>query len=241
MMPGCPSDLRLERFLRNPEGSGCAEHVETCESCHARIASMLSASASFAAHVYPATLDRILERYRRRSALSRWLFVAIVPSTAALAFVCLRPSPSPSENSNLRGADMTFTVFTSTRDGVRRLKSGDDIGPGSPLRFEVRPPSTCWLTVVTVDGDGQVSKLFPAESDAVEISAAGPLPGGARLDANSGPERLFALCARRAINFQDLAGTKALRPGRDEVRRLARFPGLDSQTAQATVLVEKQP
>jgi hypothetical protein len=56
--------------------------------------------------------------------------------------------------------------------------------------------------VVSVDGQGEVSRLYPPSGEAAQVPAtAQALPGGATLDGLGGPERVLALCTPAPVAY----------------------------------------
>jgi hypothetical protein len=99
----------------------------------------------------------------------------------------------------------------------------------------------CFLWIASVDAKGQISRLYPPVGAPVENRRAGPVPGGAVLDGQPGPERLFAVCA-------DTAGTtwddvkRAASPaaaGVDQLRRVRVLGAPLADECQSSLLLEK--
>jgi len=239
---GCPSDLLLEAHLLDAGSSGLAPHLDGCPECQARLRGMEAEGEHFRRFVYPATLDAVLEAARPSSRRSR--FGVFVPATAAVAaglLLLLVPAP-PDGYVGSKGDALGLTVFVGTPDGARVVPDGGSIPAGSALRFQVRSSAPCRLWIVSVDAGGQVSRLYPAGGDeGAEVQTGSPLPGGAVLDGNPGPERVFAVCSPRPIRLQELesAGRAASARGREGVRGTTQLPGLPAGAVQASLLLEK--
>jgi hypothetical protein len=95
-----------------------------------------------------------------------------------------------------------------------------------------------------VDGRGEVSRLFPAGGDVpATVTGGATLPGGAALDGEPGPERLYAVCSPEPIPYDRVERSvrTAMAGDGGALRRGGRLPGLPAGAAQATVLVEKVP
>jgi hypothetical protein len=254
-MARCPSDLALEGFLLERERSQAAPHVGGCPSCQARIAKMEEEGKHFLQYVYPATVAKIEEAAAsRHGSWRRWALLLPVPAAAALATVLLmskgdRPADLLSgdgDQTQIKGGgpgSIGLTVFLGAAEGARVLGDGDSVPASAAIRFKVQPTKACSLWVVSVDAQGEVSRLYPASGETgAEMSRGGALPGGAVLDGRRGPERIFALCTQRPIAFGDVERAVRNAIGRDEgtVRAITNVPGLPDGTSQATVLIEKR-
>jgi hypothetical protein len=111
------------------------------------------------------------------------------------------------------------------------------------LRFRVRLPRPCHLWILSVDAQGQVSRLFPTEGDGGALAVGLiELPGGAVLDGRPGPERILAVCTPRPHLYAPLerAAQVATARGAGAVRAVRVVPGLPDGTDQASVLLEKR-
>lgn len=244
MTGSCPSDLRLERHLMDPSTSDLSSHLSACEACRARLARMEADGEAFRRFVYPATVDAVTEAAGRRRAPAWIAALAAAGAAGALAVVLIgRPSPAP-EYVGTKGDAIGFTAWLGSAEGARPLRDGDPVPPGAALRFQVRATGACRLWIVSADAGGTVSRIYPAEGDQGAVAPeAGPLPGGAVLDGNVGPERLFAVCARAPLTFESLAGAvrSAIAGGETSLRAARAVSGLPEGTAQASLLLEKRP
>jgi hypothetical protein len=245
-MTPCPSDLKLERYLLDPAASPLAGHVAACPPCQERIAEMEKVGAEFRALVFPATVERVVEAAAPRRPLA-WLmslapFPALAGAAAAL-FLMSAPQPDP-DYTAIKGAEIRLSVFAQVAGAVRAVADGDRVPAGAALRFQVQPTAPCRLWIVSVDGTGQVSRLYPADGDAgAPLSGSGPLPGGAVLDGRNGPERIYAVCTRASMSFAEVE--RAVRAsavgGIQAVRAGMMLRGLPAGALQATLLLEKSP
>ena len=246
MIP-CPSDLKLEAHLLDEAGSPIAPHLSSCDRCRARLDEMRRLGDEFRREVYPVTVDAVVARPRSRGPLARWmLYLAPIPVAAAAAAVLLLVQPrGPGDDYlGVKGSGLTLAVFARATDAARAVADGESVSPSAALRFQVRPAVPCRLWLVSVDSAGTVSRLYPAAGEGgAEMAGPGPLPGGVLLDGKPGPERIYAVCAPRAIAFADIeravraaagAGAAAVRAGRP-------LQGLPGDAAQATLLLEKRP
>jgi len=259
MKRGCPSDLLLEGYLADPARAPAGDHVVGCDECAARVAVMRAQGAEFRTKIFPQTVDGMLARHaagHRRGRVQRWLFgipVFALPAAAALLLVVrpggtaeTGPRPDRTQIKGARGvtpetiASLPFAVFVGAADGVRTVRDGSTVPSDAQLRFQVTPPEKCWFSVVSVDRTGQLSRLYPDAPTGVEVPQPS-LPGGAILDGQAGPERLFALCSPRPLAFDDIekAARSAITPAESAVRGTRQLPGLPPDVLQGTVLLEK--
>jgi hypothetical protein len=251
MTARCPSDLALEQHLLAPEGSALAGHLSACPGCAARLATMQRQGEEFLRYVYPATVEAVEAAAERRPALfagwRRWF--ALVPAlggAAALALFLARPVAPPDDYLGVKGGGpLGLAVFVQEGSAPRSAHDGEPVPAGASLRFRIRIARPCHLWVLSVDGRGQVSRLYPTQGEggaAVERSA--DLPGGAVLDGQAGPERVIALCAPAPLGWS--SAEAAVRsafgsPGPEAVRRPTTIAGLPAGTAQDSLLLEKRP
>jgi hypothetical protein len=166
-------------------------------------------------------------------------------AAAAAVLLLVRPAGPPDDYVGIKGAgDLGLTVFTQSADGAPRiLADGAQVSASAALRFRVRSASACRLVVVSVDGDGNVSRLDPAGAEGFALSPGGQdLPGGVQLDGKAGPERVFAACAPALEPDSAMdAAREAASGGPAAVRRASGLQGLPPGASQATLLIEKTP
>jgi hypothetical protein len=249
-----PSDLALEGYLMERERSKVAPHVGSCDTCRSRIARMEREGQEFLQYVFPATVEKIEEAAARgkRPAWLRLAYLVPVPlaGLAVALFIALAPGQrmtGPGEDYiGIKGAGGTLglTVFLGAVEGAHPVKDGEAVPATAQLRFAVRAAKECNLWVFSVDGTGEVSRLYPTSGDrAAALKRGGALPGGAVLDGKPGPERIFAVCSPEAVPYQKIqnAAQAAVSQGESAVRSVGVIPGLPDGTSQATVLIEKKP
>lgn len=243
----CPSDLALESYLLEPRTSPLAAHLEKCAPCAARIARMQAEGDEFRQFVFPATVDAVEDAAERKRARSwfRWpVLVAPLAAAAAMAVVLLNVRPGPDEGYiGVKGSGMTLAVYVNGDEGVAAATDGEKVPAAAALRFKVQPDGACYLWIVSVDAKGEVSRLYPPAGAATDLRGSGAVPGGAVLDGQPGPERIFAACAPDAntswADVQAAAATAA--GGADRVRATRALGGAFAKAKQATVLLEKRP
>lgn len=243
MTARCPSDLALEGYLLEPQRSPVKPHLDGCEPCQGRLARMQQEGDEFRRYVFPATVDAIQEAAAPRR--SRWatLFapIAALAAVGAAALLVVRAGPSGpgADYVGIKGKGVTLGVYVGAEDGARPVDDGGAVPAAAALRFKVNPAAACRLWIVSVDGAGEVSRLFPAPGAAPAPVAAGAVPGGAVLDGQPGPERLFAVCAGEATSWDDVRRAAAVTGGPDQVRRAHGLGAPLADAPQASVLLEK--
>jgi hypothetical protein len=242
----CASELALEAHLFDPVRSPLGSHVESCGSCRARLARMEQEGEEFRRFVHPRTVARLVaakepERSGWRRALAAVLPVAGLAAAAAMLLVTPRP---PADYLGAKGTALSMQVWAGSVEGAREVADGEPVPADALLRFRVAAGQPCLLWLVSVDGRGEVSRLFPAQGDApASVKGGTILPGGAALDGLAGPERLYAICSPAPVSLAEVEQSVrgAISGGADALRRGPTLPGLPAGTAQATLLVEKVP
>lgn len=240
--PGCPQDLDLERALAGEAAFAPAlAHASGCGSCTARLAWIAEASDLFARRVLPATRDAVLQKLHHPPWWRRLLPIAVPIAVAATLVVVLLPGLQPhSGYVGTKGAGtptpLPLQVFVDRSGKAAELRTGDRVHPGDGLRFVVDAPDR-EVVLVSVDGQGQVSRLVPG--GAARVPQTGIIPGGSVLDSVLGPERIFAVELQPGL---DVAGVEAavraaVRAGGAQAVREA--GALPLSAPQGTVLLEK--
>jgi hypothetical protein len=240
----CPTELELEAYLLDPSRSSLPSHLAGCASCSEQVAEMRRVGDEFLREVFPRTVDAVVARSRRRW-LPRW-FLAAAPlsAAAAVAAALLVVAGPPPGYVGPKGGDLGLAVFVNGVGGARPAHDGEPLPARAEIRFRVTPARACRLWVLSVDGAGQVSRLYPASGDAAaDVEASTALPGGAVLDGRAGPERIFAVCSLASLPYSEVerAARTAGAGGEGAVRSARALPGLPRDAAQATVLLEKRP
>lgn len=235
----CPSELELEAYLLGPGGERIEPHLAGCPRCREQLEEMRRLGDEFRREVYPATVDEVVASGAARR-IPRWLLAAAPLAAAAGALLLLRGPPPGYVG--VKGGALALSVFVEGAQGAREVADGQAVPAGAAVRFAVHPGRPCMLWIVSVDGAGLVSRLFPATGDAAaSVGAAGALPGGAVLDGRPGPERIYAVCAPSSLALADVerAARAAAAGGEAAVRSAGALAGLPRDAAQATVLLEK--
>jgi hypothetical protein len=238
-----PSALKLEAHLLDPERSPVSNHVANCPDCRAHLLEMERQGQDFMRSVYPQTVDSLLPKRERRWTWASILAPAAALAAAAVVLVVNRGQPAP-DYVGTKGVAIKLNVYAGLEDGARILSDKDQVPAAAALRFRVQPGRPCHLGIVSVDEHGEVSRLFPSSGEVgPTLEHQQSLPGGAILDGQPGPERIFAVCSAEPLPMQKLeaAVKTAAGTGADAVRALNAIPGLPANTAQTTLLLEKRP
>lgn len=232
----CLDELALEKVLLDAAPGGAPEHLAECAACAARLTQMRAEGADFRQHVFPRTLDAVVESTHRRR--WKWPLVLTPLAAAALAlFVFTTREPAP-EYVGVKGQTVGLAVFAVNAQGAPvRLTDGARVAAEASLRFQVRPDAPCHLWLLSVDEHGVVSRLFPAEGGPAEVRGELTLPGGATLDGQAGPERVFAVCTEAPLGWPELERAARL-PSAEAVRTTTT---LTLGGRQGSVLLEKTP
>lgn len=243
MNAACPSDLALEAYLLSPERSKVAPHLDACEDCRGRVARMQEEGDEFRQYVFPATVGAIEEavRPRRRWSLLFAPLGALVAAAAALLVVVPAGPHGPGPD-YVGTKGLGFAAFVNGVDGAHVVEDGAVVPASGELRFTLDPSGPCHLWIVSVDAKGEVSRLYPPEGAASGARTAGPIPGGAVLDGQPGPERLFAVCAGEKASWYDVSrAASTAKGGPDAVRRAHALGAPLANAPQSTLLLEKRP
>jgi hypothetical protein len=122
------------------------------------------------------------------------------------------------------------------------VPDGAAVPSTAALRFKVQPAAECWLWILSVDAKGEVSRLYPPKGALPDRRGAGTVPGGAVLDGQPGPERIFAVCAPSQTTpwAEVKAAASVASGGPDRVRAARTLGGSLSGAKQASLLLEKK-
>jgi hypothetical protein len=244
MIDRCPSTLALERHLLEPATSPVRHHVASCQRCEARLDEMRRQGEAFQQFVFPATVEAIEAAAQpgARWRLGRWLMLGPVAVGAALALVLvMRPATPPDEYLGLKGG-LGLAVYAQEGAAVRALRDGEPVGAAAALRFKVHASQACRLWILSLDSRGEVSRLYPGEgTGGAAVSGAVEIPGGAVLDGQAGPERIYAVCTPGPAKWRALAAQlKGEGAGEAAVRVSPSTARLPEGTQLASVLLEKR-
>jgi hypothetical protein len=245
----CPSDLALELFLLERDRSPVAGHVGGCRACAQRLASMQEEGDEFRRTVFPHTVDAVEDAMAKRPFEWRRLFAPAgfaLAAAAALLVTVRTPTGPPSDYEyGVKGTGLALGVFVNGGEGARSVTDGAAVPASAALRFKVQPSTDhCCLWIMSVDGKGEVSRIYPPEGRPQSDHIAGPVPGGAVLDGVPGPERIYAVCVPDDdMNWTQVkaAASHVASGGEAAVRGAEKLGGPLEKASQATMLLEKRP
>jgi len=245
MTARCPSDLALEKHLLAPEQSPQRAHVDGCAACQARLTEMRQQGEDFLRFVYPATVEAVeAAAAPRRFSLTSWLAPLPALAVAAAALVIANPGQLPDDYVGLKGGGgLGLTVFVNDGAGVKSVREGAQVRADAALRFKVSTGKACRLWILSLDADGQVSRLYPEEgTGGAPLAGTVEIPGGAILDGKPGPERIYAVCTPLASKWKALGIQikSSSGEGAAGVRAERQARGLPAGSVQGSLLLEKR-
>jgi hypothetical protein len=135
------------------------------------------------------------------------LLVALVP--LGRAFLSDPPR-------NREKGSATLEMFVKDAAGVREGTEGMRLREGDQVQFRYRALGRRYLFVVSVDGRGVISPLYPdSETTSIEVRPDGlhTLEGSVILDDAVGPERFLAVFSDRPLSYQAIEEAVAKREG----------------------------
>lgn len=226
-MQPCPSDFSLDDLeLRGgtapPEVTA---HVAACARCRARGAARVARQEEFRAEMAPAVWRAIEARVSARPWWRRpWAVPALVTaSVAAVALVLFDVSPGIDGAGPYVATKGAPSVEIICRRGPETvsLLNGASLSPGDELRFRpsASPPGARYVVIGSVDGSGHFAPFYPARADGESVPLPAPgaaLPGGNRIDAAPGPERLVVLWSAAPVPVAAVAPVAEAAAGRLE-------------------------
>jgi len=242
-------ELGRAHHLAEAERTWVEAHLATCMTCTALAASVADAHQefrAFAARSTSALHDRQL-RHRRRQVF-RWLTAGLLaPSFAALlAVAAVNHVRSAAERDVGDGIGIKGgpALGVAARRGQRIFRVGpaEPVRAGDELRFMLDNVSHPFVLIASIDGGGHANVYAPYEgktSLAIQPGEHVEVPGSIILDDSPGPERVFALFSRSALDADVVrAALRAVAErGRDALRTTTRIDVPD--TEQSTLLIEK--
>lgn len=216
------TDLQLERHL-----AGELEIPNATDADRARLGELRAEHEAFLRGI---DVDNEVRRIQQRAARAvpekrlwwRWLVPAGALAAAAavvLVFVRRGSEPSPDDDMQVKGEDITLLVHVATTDGSRRVATGDTVQSGDRIRFEINAQKPGFVAVIGVDGAGVASVYYP--EGGAEPATFDPktrvLPGAIELDATPGDEKFYAIYGRSPFDVYQvmnaLTGGAAIPPG----------------------------
>ena len=207
--------VRLEKVSMGLALPAEAAAVQSSPEARAELDRMRAEDEDFHRFVFPRTVDAVLASQERFQRALRWWPAAL--ALAALVLAVLWPTAPAEDYLGLKGQALGLWVYPLDEAGaVVKVADGARVPAAASLRFQVKPSRPCHLWLVSVDGAGQVSRLYPASGEAPQLAAsAQALPGGATLDGQPGTERLVALCSPAPVGYPAVEAAARGAPPRD--------------------------
>jgi hypothetical protein len=214
-MKPCPSDFSLDDLEIHGGGASpeLAAHVAGCDRCRTRGAARVARQEEFRAEMSPAVWRAIEGRIPSRPWWRRrWVMPALTATVVAAVLLVAHLDPDAGNRGSYVGTKGAPSVEIICRRGAETasLAPGAAVAPGDELRFRplASPPDARYLMIGSVDGSGRFAPFYPARADGESVAlppAGAPLPGGIRIDATPGPERLVVLWSAAPVSAAAVA------------------------------------
>jgi hypothetical protein len=229
-------DLMLLEALPSGENAEATAHLSTCLGCRGEWEGRLSDQDYFRKHVMPRRSEALAADSRRGPSWSwRWLTPAVALAAVVAVAVngsTLRHVVAGSEAELGFKGGPALEVFAKRGEAVFAVKPGVRLATGDRLRFVIEPGSARFLLIASIDGEGNVSPLFPTLAEAAgdsdhrgEKRESAPvslgrqeLPGSVELDNAPGPESVFAWFTSQPISFEEASAALRARPQDPTIR-----------------------
>jgi hypothetical protein len=248
--------IELVRFdageLAGAEATRIQSHVGGCAHCQGILNGMKSARAALGPAQVTTESVAILEKLDapRPSPWLAWLkpryagpvlagviaVIAIVP----LALQGLEEHP----RIRTKGAsEPALEMWINTPEGAKPAADGAVLGEGAQIQFRYRASGRQYLWVVSVDGKGVTTPLYPDQkgpSLTVVPDGTHVLEGSVILDDAKGPERIFGFFSEEPLTFEEIeARLKAALPEGTDLRGIDTID-LGQRVTSESVLIIKE-
>jgi len=173
---------RRERVLAERAQAGRGHAPETSRKSSASLKPLLAGAAALALIALPVG-------FAVRNAMG--------PEVLASA------EPIEDDTVRLKGLQPHLAVFRKTAEGAEPLASGEKARPGEFLRIGYQAGGFAYGAIVSVDGNGSVTRHWPAEGDRAARLEQGEalLPQAFELDAAPDYERFYFVVSKRAFDL----------------------------------------
>lgn len=214
----CLSDLALDRLVMGEidRRAPAVAHLDTCETCRARLAELEAASRPFMS-------DGPARRMPAPRARRRWAWVGAGATLASAAAVALWLRPAE-ERTRLKGGPVLEVIAKHGDGRVESIAPGATLAPNDAIRFRLSTQAAAYVSVIGLDAAGHVTAYAPASGPALALPAgAGQLlDGSVILDDTPGAERIVALVCERPMDVAAVvaAGQRALADSRRDPRKV---------------------
>jgi hypothetical protein len=249
--------IKLRRLsageLQGAEASDVEAHAAACPTCRARLKEIADEQRRFEQEIsfdrFAAGVGRAARAPRALPArkigaasLQRWLYPALAAAAAVVLAIRFTPHPEnpnslPIGTNRIKGAGgITVQIGTAAKGTPRRIASPtgvEPLAPGERVRIGYRVGDHYqFVTVVSVDDQGEVSPLYPESGSSVELGrikgdpdTTAYLPDSVEFT-GKGIERLIVIFTDKAIRVDEVkkAAQRAFQQAKGDV---AHLPALD--------------
>jgi anti-sigma factor RsiW len=110
------------------------------------------------------------------------------------------------EHTRIKGLEPRLTIFRKTKDGAEPLRPGEKARSGEFLRIGYHAAGFGYGAIVSVDGNGNVTRHWPADGDRAARLERGEalLPNAFELDAAPDFERFYLVVSKRPFRLDPL-------------------------------------
>jgi anti-sigma-K factor RskA len=148
---------------------------------------------------------------------------------------------SDTESVNLKGAEARLFVYRQGTGGMESLNPGDSAIAGEVLQLFVQSPAQPYIAVLSIDGGGKVTRLWPADGESAARLAGKDkvsLPQSYRLDEAPGFERFFLVTSAASFPVSEAIAAAAALAGNAALAKSEPMT-LGPPFGQASFLIEK--
>ncbi len=201
------------------------EHLKECAECTRRWDEAAAARETFRSEILPKTSGRVRQRLAGR-ARTRWF--AVFSAASAMAIVAIaRQNPEYTAK-----GDFHLQLFAERDGKVIALEPGDKVRAEDRIMPRCLPPRS-ELLLVSVSERGR-TWLYDASVAPGQLFQP---PNALMLDAEPGPERLFAIASDEPIAREQVEALLQKLVTAEDIRRTTRL-GFGQETS---VLLERAP
>ena len=219
------SALDLDRWILagRPSEHPVAEHAAGCQACRARL------EAPGVTDPGPMPGDALIEQRvdaifreaeaRRAGPLARlaalvrqpWAMATAGAAAALVLVLFAAPSPLdlPEEAHRGLGWKAGGEVLLQVSAGGSPLAAGAVLAPGAALSVHMTVTKTGYLALVSVDAEGEVSRVLPARGDEATAVERGVAHARGGVSGSRGIERLIVLFDKEPFHIGDAAAAAA--------------------------------
>lgn len=205
-------------------------HLPGCAHCQGVRQGQAAARAALTPAEVAAQSVAIVERLER-PALRRaawWrpqLWAGLVAAAIAAVVIAPRALEQLGGGPQIRtkgASGPSLEMWVNTPEGAQPGSDGMHLGEGDQIQFRYRASGRQYVLVVSVDGKGVTTPLYPeVPGESLKVAPDGEhvLEGSVILDDAKGPERIFAFFSDQPLSYAEVVDRlkEALPPGSDLV------------------------